>query len=84
MVIAFVLGGFMFNADASGMEEPQYESVVIRAGDTIWNIAETYGPAEGDTRVYVRKICNANKIDPGKIYPGQTILVPVYADSQKA
>jgi LysM repeat protein len=78
MVMAFMIGGFIFNATVSGAVEPALETVLIQPGDTIWAIADVYRPENSDTRAYVKKICNLNDIEPGKIYPGQTIQVPIY------
>jgi nucleoid-associated protein YgaU len=81
MIGAFMAGGFLFNENVSGAGEPQFESVRIKAGDTVWGIARDYGPANGDTRTLVEAICDLNEIDPGRIYPGQTIMVPIYENA---
>jgi hypothetical protein len=76
-VTAFVMGGFLFGAEASGTAEPEFETVLIHAGDTVWGIADEYGSGDEDIRTYVKTICELNGIDQGMIYPGQTIRVPI-------
>jgi nucleoid-associated protein YgaU len=77
MIIAFVAGGFIFGQESIGMEEPVYETLTIKAGDTIWEIAETYAPDTEDIRCLVRAILEENDIKAGEIYPGQVIRVPI-------
>ncbi len=48
---------------------------VVRAGDTLWSIAEQAGRG-GDPRELVDAIARANDVEPGAIVPGQTILIP--------
>jgi len=74
---AFVTGTVLGLDDASSLsEEPSYMQVEIQAGDTLWNIAGQYGPANMDRRQLVFEICRVNDINADTIQPGQTILVP--------
>jgi nucleoid-associated protein YgaU len=50
--------------------------VVVRAGDTLWSIAERLSPGE-DPRPLVDAIARANHVDATTIVPGQTLIVPV-------
>ena len=54
-----------------------YERVVVKSGDTIWDIAGNYTEPSKDVRKQVRAICEINNVEPGKIYPGQVLLVPL-------
>jgi nucleoid-associated protein YgaU len=48
---------------------------VVRAGDTVWSIAE--GVAAGsDPRVVVDAIAARNGIEPGAVVPGQALIIP--------
>lgn len=55
-------------------DEPKH--VVIKSGDTIWDIArQEYGGAETGRWVY--EICQLNPgIDPGRLQPGQKVRLP--------
>ena len=55
----------------------EYVEVVVRNGDTLWNIARTYGPAHTDTRIVVYNIERVNGISADSLMPGQILLVPV-------
>jgi nucleoid-associated protein YgaU len=48
---------------------------VVRAGDTVWSIAE--GAAGGaDPRLVVDAIAARNGIDAGAVVPGQALVIP--------
>ena len=61
--------------------EAEYISVIVRSGDTLWGIASTYLDTSKDIRELVREIRILNGIDPGSIYPGQIIKVPVLGNN---
>ncbi len=54
-----------------------YDRVYVESGDTLWQIASSY-----DNRLrideFIYKIEKLNNIENGKIYPGDTLLIPIY------
>ena len=64
---------------AFAAEEIVYKKVTVYQGDTIWGIASTYTAPSEDVRKQVRAICDLNDVTPGKLVPGQVILVPISA-----
>lgn len=59
--------------------KPEYEviEVVIRPGDTLWGLAREYAPSRDPREiVYIMRGANGG-IDPGRIQPGDVVLVPV-------
>jgi LysM repeat protein len=79
MVLLIVMAlGFALGGGVSGTDKTEYKSVTVESGDTLWNIAETNKPADKSIRQYVADIRAINDVDPGKLYPGQTIEIPVY------
>jgi nucleoid-associated protein YgaU len=48
---------------------------VVRAGETLWSIAERVAPGE-DPRVVVDRIVRVNRVDPGGLVPGQALVIP--------
>jgi len=63
---------------AESLTKPVYSEITIQAGDTLWELAKEFGPADQDVREVVYEICKINGISAEGIYPGQTILIPQY------
>lgn len=53
------------------------QTVVVKSGDTLWDIAEQYKPDNIDIREYIYDIKTLNNIS-STIHEGDTILVYVY------
>jgi nucleoid-associated protein YgaU len=67
---AFLWAVFARSSDASG--PPRHYTV--RAGDTLWSIAErSYG---GDPRAGIWKITQSNHLRGAAISPGQSLVIP--------
>jgi len=64
---------------AYAAEDTILKKVTVYNGDTLWGIASAYTEPSKDVRKLVNEICELNNIKPGKIYPGQVLLVPVPA-----
>ncbi|MDD2476646.1 MAG: LysM peptidoglycan-binding domain-containing protein [Dysgonamonadaceae bacterium] len=58
------------------LSKPTYENILIQSGDTLWDLAKTYGPENQDIRKTVYSICETNNITPQDIQPGQSIRIP--------
>ena len=55
-----------------------YETVYVKPGDTVWQIAAKYTTDKDDVREVVFEIRRINKLDNNaKVYPGQALKVPV-------
>lgn len=50
--------------------------VVVQPGDTLWAIAERFGDGGADPRASISAIARLNSIDPGSIYPGESLRLP--------
>ncbi len=64
--------------NAESLTKPVYTEIVIQSGDTLWDLAQEFGPADKDVREVVYDICQYNEISADSIYPGQTIMIPQY------
>ena len=71
------VGDVGLSSGAFASEKTIYETITVYEGDTIWGIASEYTDPSQDIRKQVRDICELNDITSGKIYPGQTILLPI-------
>ncbi len=56
----------------------EWSEYVVRSGDTVCNISIGITPESEDYRNAEYWIEKKNNIEEAKVYPGQTILVPVY------
>lgn len=56
-------------------KSPEYRSVSVRPGDTLWEIAERYS-INSDIREYIYNIKKINGLDSATIYPGQKLYIP--------
>ncbi|MBQ9930957.1 MAG: LysM peptidoglycan-binding domain-containing protein [Firmicutes bacterium] len=75
--VGLFVGGVTGMYDASSMSEPLYTEICVESGDTLWDLAGTYGPQDEDVRKVVHAICKTNDISASAIYPGQMLLIPV-------
>ena len=69
--VAFITG-----STASGESIPQYYTVEVQAGDTLWDIAERYCDKGTDIREVIYEIREANNLSPEDIEPGDSIKIP--------
>lgn len=67
---------------AGKMDKPRtYRSqagivVVVRPGDTLWNLVRAYGPPGIDPRIAIYRVQEANQLESILLQPGQMIVIP--------
>jgi LysM repeat protein len=66
----------IYTNSVAGYEEPQYQSILVNSGDTLWSIAERYGN-DSDIREYIHNIKKINNLDSSVLYDNTSILVPI-------
>ena len=79
MTFAMVIGIGTIALGAQG-QKPQtvyYESVRIHAGDTLWEIAETYKADTEKTEHMIDKILACNQMKTTNIQSGDHLLIPI-------
>lgn len=76
LFMACIIGNYLGLDEASSMTPANCMTVEIHAGDTLWDLARTYGPDDTDVRQIVKVICSYNETSPEELQPGQTILIP--------
>ncbi len=77
IISIFGIGSLLGYFDASGIQPKDLKSVVVRSGDTVWQIAADNTQPGTDVRLLVDQICIINGIKDANIRPGQIIMVPV-------
>lgn len=75
VAILFIVGSLIGNAQKAPTEWQEY---VVHSGDTVYGISTRITPNDIDYRKTEHYIKEKNHIENAMIYPGQTILVPVY------
>lgn len=76
MIIVFSAFSHSFTANA--INKTEYIDVVVRPGDTLWEIAKKYSDGKKDIREVVYIISKVNEIDNSIIYSGQILKIPNY------
>lgn len=78
LLMFFSLAGTAFGAnDVESLMKTNYSEIKVESGDTLWNLAQEFGPENKDVREVVYEICKINDISADSIYPGQTIRIPI-------
>lgn len=79
ILMAISVTGTIFGANSvESLTKPVYTEIIVQSGDTLWDLAEEFGPDHQDIRKVVHAICQLNDISADSIYPGQAILIPAY------
>ena len=92
MIVMFILiaiGIFMipfthFRVAASEKNNPQpeYMTYVVKRGDTLWGLADTYmGENFSNHQAYISDVMRANGMNQAYIYVGQLLIIPYEADT---
>jgi nucleoid-associated protein YgaU len=76
LAILFFIASTVFASVSNAMQEPVYETVIVKSGDTVWDIAKDCGDNKQDVRQVIQTIYKLNGMDSPKIYPGQILRIP--------
>lgn len=63
------------NDDMGAQSSPQ-KRVIIRSGDTLWEIAKTHAPKDMDVRVYIDQVKAHNELKSSVLYVDQIVYLP--------
>lgn len=80
LVLSLVLGS-MACARMSYMEQlfssTDTQKVVVREGDSLWNLAESYAVEGISTKYLVEFIMDVNDLESAELHPGDVLYLPV-------
>ncbi|CQR73619.1 LysM domain/BON superfamily protein [Sporomusa ovata DSM 2662] len=77
-LVLVILAITPFAISRAFVEPTTYETIYVKPGDTVWQIAAKYMTDKDDVREIVFEIRRINKLDnDAKVYPGQALKVPV-------
>lgn len=77
LILSFAAISIFDLSKVSGSDIREYSEITVVDGDTIWQIAKTYGSDSKDIREVVYEICKINNINADMLRAGQKLLVPV-------
>ncbi|SFS60943.1 cell division suppressor protein YneA [Marininema halotolerans] len=80
LIMVMILGFWAFIGDSQASEHDAYQTIEVKAGETLWSIARLYGDSNEDVRKTVDLIQEANHLDTAMIQPGQKLRVPIPSD----
>lgn len=78
MVVAIFVVAFLLIGNKTDKEPTEWSEYVVHSGDTVYGISNIITPNDIDARKTEHYITEKNNLENAMIYPGQTILVPVY------
>ncbi|MFA6308402.1 MAG: LysM peptidoglycan-binding domain-containing protein [Clostridia bacterium] len=76
LILAVIFVSLVSSTTAYGYKTPKYEKITVRAGDTLWSIAQKY-IKQGDVRENVYNLQIKNNLTDATIYEGMEIKIPV-------
>ncbi|MGE5474625.1 MAG: LysM peptidoglycan-binding domain-containing protein [Ignavibacteriales bacterium] len=68
---------FMQNKFLYSYDYPKTQCVIVQDGDSLWSIAQKHKVKYDDTRDFVERIKEINKLDGSQLTKGQELMVPV-------
>lgn len=78
VLVISMVGTFTGNNTVESLTKVTYAEVQVEPGDTLWDLAKSFGPPDQDLRKVVFEICKINHVSADTIYPGQTLRIPLY------
>jgi len=75
IISAFTI--FLKPTYVSGSTEPRFDTIKVKPGDTLWNIASIYADEHTDMRAFIYDISKLNGIAGSEIIPGQELIIPL-------
>ena len=76
LLLAFAGSSVLGLNQASGSEVRKFVTVQVKNGDTLWDLARTYGPSDADCRRVIYEIEKINGVDANTLQAGQYITIP--------
>ncbi len=78
LICVLTISGLVGSSEVAAGDKQEYITVKVKYGDTLWNIAKTYGPENRDIRDTIQEICDINGINASTLMAGTYIEIPVY------
>ncbi|MCX7773185.1 MAG: LysM peptidoglycan-binding domain-containing protein [Clostridia bacterium] len=75
LTLVIMFSGLVVNAGAAAQGEPPHKTILVEAGDTLWDIASRYAE-NSDPRAYIFELKQLNGIATDNIFIGQQLMLP--------
>lgn len=75
LISVFMISSMFGYSDVSAAQKPEYVTVKVQDGDTLWTLAREYGPQDQDVRRTIYNIRQLNDMDSSNIIAGQYITI---------
>ena len=76
VVALMVSGMWAMRSEASSDAGPVEATVVVGAGDTVWDIAAEYTPEGAHPQAYVAEVLRYNDLQASAVLPGTVLRLP--------
>jgi hypothetical protein len=76
-LVCFALFTLIWTINSYGFKEVSYKTIVVKYGDTLWDIAGDNSKSTTDIRRYIYEIKKLNRLDGSVILPGDSIKIPL-------
>lgn len=76
MVLIIIITSILLVNTVYGYKTPSYRTLIVREGDTLWDIANKNN-SKNDIRKVVYEIEKVNNLNSSEIVAGQELKVPV-------
>ena len=77
LIIIGIVTMFLKPTYVSGSTEARFDTIKVKHGDTLWNIAAIYADEHTDMRAFIYDISQLNGITGSEIIPGQELKIPL-------
>ncbi len=76
LLVAIGAGTLLGSFNASGSDVRKYITVKVESGDTLWDLAKTYGPSDYDCRRVIYEIEKINNVSAATLQSVQMLTIP--------
>ncbi|RCX10363.1 LysM domain-containing protein [Anaerobacterium chartisolvens] len=75
-LLTAILLVLIFAGRAYSYKAPEYRTVSLKQGDTLWELALKYNK-EGDIRSYIYEVQQLNNMESSDIKAGEKLIIPI-------
>lgn len=86
-LVIFLVGilGIIFCSPKSYVDKYDFKDCevhIVKSGETLWTICDSYCPEEIDLREYIELVKEVSDKEDTKLMPGETVTLPIIAEKE--